>query len=684
MNAFTKWLLEADSPSAQQETPDGRHRVDGVHEGPGISESKVEHTHAWWKVMCLTGVDYFSTLGYQPGIAALAAGALAPLATLILVLLTLFGALPMYRRVAYESPHGDGSISMLETVLKWWQGKMFVLALIGFAATGFIITITLSAADAAAHVVENPFAPAFLHGENVLITLFLIALLGAVFLKGFGEAIGIAVGLVVVFILMNLVVIGKGFSSIAHDPTLLHDWIARLYTPAHPNLLAMFGASLLVFPALALGLSGFETGVVVMPLIQGDPDDNENTPVGRIRNARKLLTAAACLMSVMLILSALATTILIPPHEFDAPLDAQPAIEYQARTETTPEILAQPAQDAQPAGKAYGRALAFLAHQQLGEAFGTAYDVSTICILWFAGASAMAGLLNIMPRYLPRYGMAPEWMRATRPLTLIFTAICFLVTIAFKADVEAQAGAYATGVLALITSATVAVTLSAKREGQTKMMIGFGIVCAIFIYTIGVTIIKDPQGLKIALIFIAAIVVLSLLSRVYRTTELRAEEFNIDAKAQEIIADAARGHIRIVANHPNERDEAEYRAKEIEKRENNHIPEADPIIFLEVTVIDASNFSGAINVRGEERHGFKILRVYAATVPNAIAALMLRIRDETGVIPHVYFAWTEGNPIVYIFNYIVFGQGDVPPVTHEVLREAEPDPALRPRVHVGG
>ena len=687
MSAFSRWLLEADSPAAAQSGENGAHKepnTEGVHEGPGISEERVEHTHAWWKVMCLTGVDYFSTLGYQPGIAALAAGALAPLATLILVLLTMFGALPMYRRVAYESPHGDGSISMLETVLKWWQGKMFVLALIGFAATGFIITITLSAADAAAHVVENPFLKASLEGRQVPITLVLIALLGGVFLKGFGEAIGIAVALVVAFIGLNLVVIGKGFLTIAHHPTLLSDWIGRLYTPAHPNILAMFGASLLVFPALALGLSGFETGVVVMPLIKGEPNDNPGKPMGRIKNARKLLTAAASLMSVMLILSALVTTIIIDPTEFESPQQAQPAIEYQARTETTPEIQEQAAVEAQPAGRAYGRALAFLAHQQLGEGFGTVYDISTICILWFAGASAMAGLLNIMPRYLPRYGMAPEWMRATRPLTLIFTAIAFLVTIAFHADVEAQAGAYATGVLALMTSATVAVTLSAKRAGQTKMMVGFGIVCAIFVYTTAVTLIKDPQGLKIALIFIGAIVVLSLLSRVYRTTELRAGEFNIDAKAQEIIEEAARGHIRIVANHPNERDEAEYRAKEIEKRENNHIPEADPIIFLEVTVIDASNFSGAINVRGEERFGFKILRVYATTVPNAIAALMLRIRDETGVIPHVYFAWTEGNPLVYIFNYIVFGQGDVPPVTHEVLREAEPDPVLRPRVHVGG
>ena len=342
--------------------------------------------------MCLTGVDYFSTLGYQPGIAALAAGALAPIATLVLVVVTLFGALPMYRRVAEESPHGDGSLSMLERLLSYWPSKVLVLTLLGFVATGFVITITLSAADASAHLVENPFLTKALHGQEVWLTLMLLVALAAVFLKGFSEAIGIAVALVAAYISLSAVVVANGFWHVLQDRGTVSDW-TNAVAHAHSSPLAVLGASLLVFPALALGLSGFETGVVVMPLVQGDAADTTAAPTGRIRNAKKLLTTAALIMSVMLMGSAIVTTLLIPPAAFE------------------------------PGGEANGRALAYLAHENLGNGFGTVYDIATIGILWFAGASAMAGLLNIVPRYLPRYGMAPDWARATRPLVLVFTVI---------------------------------------------------------------------------------------------------------------------------------------------------------------------------------------------------------------------------------------------------------------------
>src|SRR3954464_11653650 len=305
---FLRWFLQGE--------------LKGI-EGPW-AKKPTHHEHPWWQVMCLTGVDYFSTLGYQPGIAALAAGALSPVATLILVLLTLFGALPIYGRVARESPHGEGSIAMLEHLLSWWQGKLFVLVLLGFVATDFIITITLSAADATAHIVENPFAHGSLHGHEVGVTLALIAVLGAVFLKGFKEAIGIAVALVAAYLTMNAVVVGHGLYRVATHPRVLGDWRGRLFQ-SHGNPRAMLGYALLVFPKLALGLSGFETGVALMPLVKGGQTDTPALPEGRIRNTRRLLAVAALIMSVFLITSSLVTTVLIPVGEFRPASDDQPA-----------------------------------------------------------------------------------------------------------------------------------------------------------------------------------------------------------------------------------------------------------------------------------------------------------------------------------------------------------------------
>jgi hypothetical protein len=638
-----RWLLEG-----TQKPSEGYYESESSH-----------HTHPWWRVMCLTGVDYFSTLGYQPGIAALAAGAISPIATLVLVLVTLFGALPMYRRVAGESPHGDGSISMLERLLEGWVGKFVVLSLIGFVATGFVITITLSAADAAKHALENPYWHTYIAGNlpvlgnQIAATLLLVMCLSLVFLKGFKEAIGIAVVLVIGYIGLSLVVIGQGFVLIAQDPSLISNWTGRIAldysTPA-----AVLVAALLVFPKLALGLSGFETGVVVMPLVRGKTGDDPAHPKGRIQNSRKLLTTAALIMSVLLMASALVTTLLIEPKEFGA------------------------------GGEANGRALAYLAHKNLGEAFGTLYDLSTILILWFAGASAMAGLLNITPRYLPRYGMAPEWSRATRPLVLIFTAVCVLVTLIFKADVDAQAGAYATGVLALMMSAAVAVTLSALAKREQLAMAGFGAISLIFAYTLSVTVIQDPEGLQIAGVFIAAIVVMSLVSRIFRSTELRAERIEMDAEAQSIMRMLAQGEVRLIANHRQVGNAFEYSQKEQEVRLRTHIPPKDPIAFLEVTVPDASDFADVLKLRGVELGNHRILRVQGTSVPNAIAAILLYLRDTTGKVPHVYFEWGERSPIQSALQFLILGAGDVPTMTHEVLRQAEPMSSKRPVVHVGG
>jgi hypothetical protein len=578
---------------------------------------------------------------------------LSPLATLILVLMTLFGALPIYRHVAQASPHGEGSISMLERLLSWWQGKLFVLMLLGFVATDFIITITLSAADSAVHVLENPFAPAWIESHQVGVTLFLVGLLAAVFLRGFTEAIGIAIALVSIFLLLNAIVIVDGLVEIARHPGLVSDW-RHAMTAEHGNPLLMVGMALLLFPRLALGLSGFETGVAVMPLVKGDAEDTEEHPTGRIRNTGKLLTGAALIMSVYLITSSLVTVMLIPEAEFG------------------------------PGGEADGRALAYLAHARFGDAFGTAYDVSTIAILWFAGASAMAGLLNIVPRYLPRYGMAPDWTRATRPLVIVFTTVAVGVTLLFRADVEAQGGAYATGVLVLMSSAAFAVTLGVRRAGHRTLTPVFAAITAIFIYTTVVNIVERPDGIRIATFFIVAIVATSLVSRTMRSTELRAGQVVFDEQATRFIRQSSEtGPVRLIANHPDDRTPREYLLKEQTEREASHIPFGSKALFLEVAITDASEFAPEIAVMGEQIGPYRVLRVYSPSVPNGIAATLLAIRDRTGKRPHAYFGWAEGNPLRYLARFILFGEGDIAPVTHEILRKAEPDPKLRPAVHIG-
>jgi hypothetical protein len=620
---FTDWLL------ADMRLPKGAHGT-------------AEPVHEWWRVMCLTGVDYFSTLGYQPGIAFLAAGVLSPVASMVLVLVTLFAALPLYRRVARASPNGQGSIAMLERLFPEWGGKLFVLVLLGFATTDFIITMTLSAADAAAHFTHNPFAPKWLTGQ-MLVTLLLLSILGIIFLKGFKEAIGIAVVLVAAYLLLNAVVTARTIIEVLHHPEVVSNWKTALFTQ-HPHWWAMAGVCLLLFPRLALGLSGFETGVAVMPLISGD------TLEKRIRNTQKLLATAAGIMSIFLIATSFVSTVLIPAKEFA------------------------------DGGQANGRAMAYLAHLYLGNAFGSVYDISTILILAFAGASAMAGLLNLIPRYLPRFGMAPEWARASRPLVLVFMGVAFLVTVAFRANVDAQGGAYATGVLVLITSAACAVTISVWHTPTRWIYLP---VTLVFVYTTLMNIDERPEGLKISCMFIGAILLVSFVSRATRSTELRITGLDLDATAEEIIRSAGDEPLRFISRRPKPQTTPEDldRLEEIVRCVQG-LPAQARIVFLEVERTDASEFAERLSVHGQRIGRHCILSARSPIVANSMAAMLLNVQQMTGQVPHIYFKWKEGNPIANVFRFLFLGEGDAAPLTHEVLRKAVPDVTRRPVVHV--
>ena len=637
-SAFKRWLFREPTQAEKSLGPFAEHPAG---------------RHHWLKVMCLMGVGYFSVLGYQPGIAALAAGSLAPIATVALVALTLFGALPVFRKVAAESPNGHGAMSMLQRLLPFWRGKFFVLVLLGFAATTWVFSITVSTADAAAHIIDNPWVPDALDGKQVWVTFALLGLLGAVVLRGFTEAIGVAVALVAVYMALNAAVIVVALAHVMEHPGVISTWSGRLEAE-HASPLAMLTLALLVFPHLALGMSSFETSVAVMPQVKGDPADSFDEPIGRIRNTKKMLLTAAAIMSVFLLLSSLVTTWLIPPEAFES------------------------------GGDANGRALAYLAHEFLGDGWGTAYDAATVAILWFAGASGMAGLLSLVPTYLPRFGMAPEWAASTRPLVLAILGIAALVTWLFDASVDGQGGAYATGVLVWFSSAAIAATLAAQQQRRWTPFLAFAAITSVLLYTTTVNVLERPEGVQIGMAFILAIIGLSIASRVLRAFELRTPQVVLDEKAQLYIEDLSRRSIRIIAHDPDNQEAEVYRHKIEQIVEDNDLPNPHDLVFLEVTVTDPSDFESRIEVTGATLHKkYRVLQVEAPSVPNSIAAVLLHIRDVSGVLPHVYFEWTEGNPIGNLAKFLLFGLGEVAPVTREVLRRAESNRERRPHLHVG-
>lgn len=658
---------------------------------------------AWWAILAVVGLDYWSTLGYQPSLAFQATGRLAPLATVVVVLVTLCAALPVYLYLAGRSPHGGGAAALVEDLVPGWRGKMLILVLLGFTATDFVFTRTVSAAAAAEHLIHNPephWQSALnglgvalhdfgtkqenavgrwltAHGDQQLaVTLLLLvisSLLAIVFFRGFTRGIlRAAIVVVGIYMALNAVVIGAGIAHLASQPELISDWWQRVWAGDWKTAGALHGpqsgaglafACLAAFPKLALGLSGFELTMIVMPLIRGRDDDEPRYPRGRIRATRRLLVVAALVGSIALLSSSFVTSLLIPPGAYE------------------------------PGGPALHRALGYLAHGGalatgepslaglFGPLFGTIYDFSAVAILCLAGASISIGLRDFVPPYLHRLGMELNWSLALGALLYVLSLVKIVVTIAFNADLDAQRGAYVMAVLSLMLMATFVCAMDRRALTGRKswalsiITLGFcaGVVAAMF---------AQPSGPVIACCFIAAIVTTSMVSRGLRSTELRFEGFEYADDQSRFLWESLRPmeFPVLVPRRPGERSLAD---KEAEIRKYHRLGPDVPIVFVEATLGDASGFDCRPVLAVTQTDGRFVVHIERCTsIAHVLAVVALELSRESRP-PELHFGWSNESPLTANVHFLLFGHGNVPWMVQHLLNRAEPDPERRPRVIVG-
>lgn len=340
-----------DKPATEKQIPTGIQEAPSSSSGASISPPGIPRTYAWWLVLGLVGLDCFSTLGYLPTIAAEGAKDMAPLGAAAVGLLILFAALPVYLYVAGRSPHGRGATGLLENYLHGWGGKLFILLLLGFVATDFVMTRSLSTADASKHLLANPYAesgadwlldrklavkaalPEMLQGswtdrffdwwdKQLIVTVVLIILGFALYffvLRGFTRGfLYAAAAIVAVFLVLNGLVIGSGLLYLSRHPQYMDNWTELISFGTSRDspldlLINYVELAIRSLPALALGLSGFELSMTVAPLVRGRAGEDPARPRGRIRNMRKLLIATALLMGVLVPASVTCVKFLVPP-----------------------------------------------------------------------------------------------------------------------------------------------------------------------------------------------------------------------------------------------------------------------------------------------------------------------------------------------------------------------------------
>lgn len=665
---------------------------------------------AWPWVLCVIGLDYLSTLAYQPSIAFGAAGRLAPLVTILVAAVTLFLALPIYWYIAGRSPHGGGSTSLLERCIPGWFGKLLLLLLLSFGAVDLVFTRTFSAAAAAEHITRSPVPEwqrlldnATVEGEGLrqqlpnwlreltdgawnrqtvvtLIVLIIGTVAGLIFFRGYTKNfVRLAVVTVAAYLALTLFVVGSAGAYLANHPELVERWWDDVWSGSwKPGAVAtpvgdwqgLLWACVPLFPALALGLSGFELTLMAMPLVRGHATDNRDRPRGQIRNTRIVLLLAAVTMSVYLLGSTLITTVLIPPDALLTEGQAKyRALAYLAHGGT----LA----DGQP-GTALG--------SNFGTAFGAVYDFATVAILALAGLSFAMTLTSWIPPYLARLGMEFNWSVRFGFLVWLFTGVKFAVTLHYGADVDAHRAAYLTGVLALFGFAALAAGVDVwhkrRRLGWHKLFRIpplFILAWLVFAGSVAWIISERPIGAAFAGAFVVMVVVISIVSRAWRSTELRFTGFEFADKVSEHEWERLKlADLPILV--PIRPDRQDLKAKEIEVRTRHRLPGTLPVMFLMAELADPSDFHHVPKIRIVRENGRYVIHLTrCCSLPHAIAAAALDLASVGGV-PEIHFGWSEENPVTANLHFVLFGSGNIPWMVHTLIRKADVPDARKPHV----
>ncbi len=681
-------------------------------------------TYLWWVVLCLVGLDYFSSLAYLPAIAVDLTGDLAPIAAGGVVLVTLLAALPVYWYVVGRSPHGHGGVGLLEKCLRGWTGKLLILFVLGFIATDFVVTRSLSMSDASAHLIANPVyqesaaplreqekqdefrgrLPRWLQGqffdfwnEQLLLAVGLSILsFGLYFFlvttlsRGF---MSVAVVVVALYLVVNAVVIGSALVYIFQNPALLAGWehglrpeLGDIRQEAGGPLRAALAIAALAFPPMAIGLSGFELSMASAPMVEGSPGDSEEHPRGRIRKTRLLMLVAVLIMSVLVPASVFVVTLLVPRPKAADPsagtgIAQYRALAYMAHGEPLVEgvvVNGEKVLRDVPPDKVVPLA---------GKAFGTLYDLSTILILCLAGASATISLKDIIPDFLSRFGMQLVWAHKIGVILHLFNLVILVVTVVFRASVAAQQWAYAASVLALLFSASLAATLDVGQRFRSRPIrwiagLPFGLITLLFAGMGVLIVFQRFTGVSIALLFVLVVLVTAIVSRWLRSTELRFEGFAYaDEASMKRWEEIRQLDFQILV--PHDPTGSTLRHKEEEIRRRHRLGPTVPIIFVEVRLGDPSDFYQKPVMKIDREGDDEVIRISRATsVSHVLAAIALEFR-HVGHPPEIHFAWSEKAPLSANVSFLLFGQGNIPWMVHALIRKAEPDPARRPRVIVG-